>query len=183
MNHSCTCVDFQVGYGDISPTTIFGKFIGSLCAICGVLVIALPIPIIGNNFAAFYKNERRREALLSKKNHFCIFVNFQVGYGDISPTTIFGKFIGSLCAICGVLVIALPIPIIGNNFAAFYKNERRREALSEKKAAMERMRRKGAITPFPRSNGFGSDRASNSETEAGKPMDITELDAGNVGLF
>ena len=85
--------------------------------------------------------------------------------------------------ICGVLVIALPIPIIGNNFAAFYKNERRREALSEKKAAMERMRRKGAITPFPRSNGFGSDRASNSETEAGKPLDITELDAGNVGLF
>ena len=120
---------------------------------------------------------------MSKKSNSCTFGNFQVGYGDISPTTIFGKFIGSLCAICGVLVIALPIPIIGNNFAAFYKNERRREALSEKKAAMERMRRKGAITPFPRSNGFGSDRASNSETEAGKPMDITELDAGNVGLF
>ena len=119
----------------------------------------------------------------NKKNHSCTFVNFQVGYGDISPTTIFGKFIGSLCAICGVLVIALPIPIIGNNFAAFYKNERRREALSEKKAAMERMRRKGAITPFPRQNGFGSDRASHSETEVGKPMDITELDAGNVGLF
>ena len=147
--------NFQVGYRDISPTTI-----------CAILVIAYPIPIIGNNF-----------------DHSCTFVNFQVGYGDISPTTIFGKFIGSLCAICGVLVIALPIPIIGNNFAAFYKNERRREALSEKKAAMERMRRKGAITPFPRQNGFGSDRASNSETEAGKPMDITELDAGNVGLF
>ena len=107
-------------------------------------------------------------------------VFFQVGYGDISPTTIFGKFIGSLCAICGVLVIALPIPIIGNNFAAFYKNERRREALSEKKAAMERARRKGAITPFPRQNGF-SDRGSNDNSEdatEAKRMDITELDAG-----
>ena len=47
-----------------------------------------------------------------------------------------GKVIGSCCAICGVLVIALPIPIIGNNFAAFYKNERRREQLAEKKLAI-----------------------------------------------
>ena len=74
MNHSCTCVDFQVGYGDISPTTIFGKFIGSLCAICGVLVIALPIPIIGNNFTAFYKDGRRREVLLSKKKIISVFL-------------------------------------------------------------------------------------------------------------
>lgn len=53
----------------------------------------------------------------------------------------FGKVIGTCCAICGVLVIALPIPIIGNNFAAFYKNERRREQLAEKKSAIERARR------------------------------------------
>ena len=70
--------------------------------------------------------------------------------------------IGSCCAICGVLVIALPIPIIGNNFAAFYKNERRREQLKEKKAALERARRKGAITPFPGQNGFAIEGALDS---------------------
>ena len=93
-----------------------------------------------------------------------------------------GKLVGSLCAICGVLVIALPIPIIGNNFAAFYKNERRREQLTEKKSALERARRKGAITVFPGQNGFqgGSETGSNQNVphDNGKRLDVTELDAG-----
>nr|AWJ68239.1 putative potassium voltage-gated channel Shaw subfamily 1 [Hirudo verbana] len=52
-----------VGYGDMTPKTYVGMFIGSICALTGVLTIALPVPVIVSNFAMFYSHTQARAKL------------------------------------------------------------------------------------------------------------------------
>merc|ERR1740123_1759645 len=56
-----------VGYGDIYPITPLGKLVGSMCAIRGVLVMSLPIPIIAGNFEQFHRNLAKKNKLLKRR--------------------------------------------------------------------------------------------------------------------
>lgn len=59
-----------VGYGDKVPLGLWGKIIGSLCAIAGVLTLALPVPVIVSNFNYFCNRELGTEKLeKTNENH------------------------------------------------------------------------------------------------------------------
>ncbi|XP_037550654.1 potassium voltage-gated channel subfamily S member 3a [Nematolebias whitei] len=50
-----------VGYGDTVPVTSAGRLIGTLCIVCGLLIVALPITNIFNKFSKFHQRQRRFE--------------------------------------------------------------------------------------------------------------------------
>ena len=43
------------------PSTVPGKIVGSLCSLSGVLVIALPVPVIVSNFSRIYLQNQRAD--------------------------------------------------------------------------------------------------------------------------
>ena len=58
-----------LGYGDIVPVTPIGYVIGGLCSLTGLVFLAMPLPVIVNNFATFYAHAKARQQLkkVSKK--------------------------------------------------------------------------------------------------------------------
>jgi len=51
-----------VGYGDLYPTSVFGKTVAVVTMHLGIILLALPITIIGSNFAAIYSADLAKKA-------------------------------------------------------------------------------------------------------------------------
>ena len=57
-----------VGYGDITPKSSLGYFIGAMCVVAGILVIAFTVPVVVNNFTLYYVLCKSRQARLKMIN-------------------------------------------------------------------------------------------------------------------
>ncbi|XP_049739868.1 potassium voltage-gated channel subfamily C member 2 isoform X2 [Elephas maximus indicus] len=56
-----------LGYGDMYPQTWSGMVVGALCALAGVLTIAMPVPVIVNNFGMYYSLAMAKQKLPRKR--------------------------------------------------------------------------------------------------------------------
>ena len=82
-----------VGYGDMVPKTYLGMFVGALCALGGVLTVALPVPVIVSNFAMYYSHTQARAKLPKKRRRV---VNVDIPEGNRSNRPKAGKLGGKM---------------------------------------------------------------------------------------
>ncbi|KAK3101571.1 hypothetical protein FSP39_004549 [Pinctada imbricata] len=59
-----------LGYGDFAPKTLFGYMVGAACAVCGLLMLSLPVPIIVSNFTLYYSHAQAKMKLPKKSKNF-----------------------------------------------------------------------------------------------------------------
>ncbi|KAL4220985.1 Potassium voltage-gated channel subfamily V member 2 [Mactra antiquata] len=73
--------------------------------------------------SCFYLSEDRQDVrTLLEAWYWAIITMTTVGYGDIAPQTFLGRMFAALCAVTGVLMLALTIPIFANSFFTLYNH-------------------------------------------------------------
>ena len=71
------------------PTTVAGKVFGSVCSLSGVLVIALPVPVIVSNFSRIYSQNQRSDKRRAQKVKF---LNIKKKFSRQNPHAQEGQF-------------------------------------------------------------------------------------------
>lgn len=95
-----------------------------------------------------------------------------VGYGEKAPSTFPGQVIGGFCALIGVFILALPVPIVVNRFADFASNYKNRvwrnEVMMRKQERSEAEKQPG----FALTNNIGNAGNGTAESDLGNPSTI-----------
>ena len=103
---------------------ILGQTIKASMRELGLLVFFLFICVVLFSSAVFFAEaDTGKFSSIPDAFWWAVVTMTTVGYGDMTPSTAWGRLVGSMCAIAGVLTIALPVPVIVSNFNYFYNRE------------------------------------------------------------
>lgn len=59
-----------VGYGDLSPNSVAGRWLTSVTMVFGVLFLAMPLAIVGGNFVDVYQEKEKVSSSMTDLLHF-----------------------------------------------------------------------------------------------------------------
>ncbi|XP_008310406.1 potassium voltage-gated channel subfamily D member 2-like isoform X2 [Cynoglossus semilaevis] len=133
---------------------ILGYTLKSCASELGFLLFSLTMAIIIFATVMFYAEKgspASKFTSIPAAFWYTIVTMTTLGYGDMVPKTIVGKVFGSICSLSGVLVIALPVPVIVSNFSRIYHQSQRAEKRRAQRASKEAGRAligKAANPPF-----------------------------------
>lgn len=123
---------------------ILGYTLKSCASELGFLLFSLTMAIIIFATVMFYAEKNvpsTKFTSIPSAFWYTIVTMTTLGYGDMVPHTIPGKVVGGICSLSGVLVIALPVPVIVSNFSRIYhQNQRADKRKAQKKARLARIR-------------------------------------------
>ncbi|XP_044075715.1 potassium voltage-gated channel subfamily D member 3-like isoform X1 [Siniperca chuatsi] len=152
---------------------ILGYTLKSCASELGFLLFSLTMAIIIFATVMFYAEKGSSSSKFTSipaSFWYTIVTMTTLGYGDMVPKTIAGKIFGSICSLSGVLVIALPVPVIVSNFSRIYhQNQRADKRRAQKKARLARIRisKSGSTNTFLqcKHNGLLNDLLELTDTE------------------
>ncbi|KAK6488086.1 potassium voltage-gated channel subfamily D member 2-like [Huso huso] len=119
---------------------ILGYTLKSCASELGFLLFSLTMAIIIFATVMFYAEKGSTASKFTSipaAFWYTIVTMTTLGYGDMVPKTIVGKIVGSVCSLSGVLVIALPVPVIVSNFSRIYHQNQRADKRRAQKASKE----------------------------------------------
>ena len=104
---------------------ILGQTLKASIRELAMLILFLLLGVVLFSSAMYYAEQGGNDMFTSIPDAFwySLVTMTTVGYGDKWPKTFTGKLVGSMCAVCGVFTIALPVPVIVSNFEFYYKSD------------------------------------------------------------